>query len=373
MTTVCHLLDRQGGWEQRLAAGQLVEHAGQRTWAARLASLGSAGARSPGLLPRLPVAIVSPSGLGLAAAPAVGRWLRDAACEVVHTWGVQAALAARCASAAPVVLELFDPAISRRHATLIRVLSAQGPMAVCCSSQTVRRRLIEASVPPSSCVVIRPGVDFGLLNRCRSGPNRASLGLSQDDLVVLCPPAGTVGLDVVEAAWSVTLASHSRPRAKLVLAGEGPELHRVQRLLRATPRPNVLVRPPNNVPFENLIAAADVLVVPARKDVSTTAVAWAMGAGALVIGSATHSIAELIASRLNGLLFKPQFDESLAVPLARLLLEHHQHDKLREVARGHAYEVFGVRRFVEQHRQLYSNLLGGAAAGEGIQDSAVVA
>jgi len=45
-------------------------------------------------------------------------------------------------------------------------------------------------------------------------------------------------------------------------------------------------------------------------------------------------------------------------------------DKAREVARGQAYEVFGVRRFIEQHMRVYDNLMSDRAPGEGITDSA---
>jgi hypothetical protein len=47
-------------------------------------------------------------------------------------------------------------------------------------------------------------------------------------------------------------------------------------------------------------------------------------------------------------------------------------DKAREVARGQAYEVFGLRRCIEQHMQVYENVMSERAPGEGIAESARV-
>ena len=65
-------------------------------------------------------------------------------------------------------------------------------------------------------------------------------------------------------------------------------------------------------------------------------------------------------------------DETVALAVARLLQDRSSQDKCKEVARGHGYEVFGIRRFIDQHIRLYENLLSGVSPGEGITDSAVV-
>ena len=91
-----------------------------------------------------------------------------------------------------------------------------------------------------------------------------------------------------------------------------------------------------------------------------------------VIGSAVHAVAELIANKLNGLLFKIEKGETMAIPVARLLQNRDAQRKVKVTARGQAYEVFGLRRFAEQHDRLYGNLLAGKPPGEGILDPAEV-
>jgi glycosyltransferase involved in cell wall biosynthesis len=96
-----------------------------------------------------------------------------------------------------------------------------------------------------------------------------------------------------------------------------------------------------------------------------------MAAGVAVIGTAVHAVAELIANKLNGLLFKQTPGRSMVASLFRLLTDRVSQDKVRETARGQAYEVFGLRRCVEQHMRLYDNVLNGSPPGDGIVDSAM--
>ena len=100
--------------------------------------------------------------------------------------------------------------------------------------------------------------------------------------------------------------------------------------------------------------------------------AWAMAADTLVIGTATYAVAELIANRVNGLLFKQTPGRRMVPDIAPLLRgDRSSHVKLKEAARGQAYEVFGLRRCVEQTMQLYENLLAGENAEHNINDPAM--
>lgn len=155
-----------------------------------------------------------------------------------------------------------------------------------------------------------------------------------------------------------------------MVPGVSREQARIARYAATTPSRATIISPGDRYPFEELLAISDVLIVAARGDVSTTAIAWAMASGAAVIGSATHSIAELIAHKVNGLLYKHDPGKSVVGTLVRHLQDRASLDKAREAARGQAYEVFGLRRCVDQHVQVYENVLSGAAPAEGIVDSA---
>jgi glycosyltransferase involved in cell wall biosynthesis len=237
-----------------------------------------------------------------------------------------------------------------------------------CSSELVRRRLIENGVQPDHCAVIRPGVDFQRLNQLRRQPLRETLGISREHKVIIVPPLPSGEGGAFEAFWAGALLNHLDGNMRVLIPGNSRESRRIARFAAALPTKNALVR--SDLPFEELLVHAEVLVAGGHEDASTTAIAWAMAAGVPVIAAATRANAELIAHKVGGLLYKPSREGSDAPSIVRLLKDEPGQLKAKEVASGQAYEVFGLRRYVEQHAKLYDNLLQGKPAPDGIEDPA---
>ena len=80
-----------------------------------------------------------------------------------------------------------------------------------------------------------------------------------------------------------------------------------------------------------------------------------------------------IADRSNGLLCKNADAKLLASRILTALEDKALRDRLTETARGQAYEVFGIRAFVDNYQQLYANVLDGRKAGQDVSDTAMVA
>ncbi len=385
MTRICHLFDHSAGWQERIGISQLGQPQSGRSYAACLATV-DPGAAQRLHLPYHRIEVLgrpagcpgrtSPSLAGFAydslTAAVTARFVAKRRIDLVHAWGVEAAWAAR-ATGKPMVVELFDPVVARRQIKRLGALARTRGFAVACSCETVRRRLIEGGLAPELCVVIRPGVDFSLISDCKRGPLRDELGLARDELAVIVPePVDRAG-GSAEVFWAVALIAQSFGGVRLILPGTSGEQRRIVRQAATLPGRSPLICPGTRVPFERLLSISDALAIGARGDLSTTSIAWAFAAGASVIATAVHATAELVSHKLNGLLLKPTEGKSLVPSLMRALCDRASQKKAREVARGQAYEVFSLRRCVDQHLRLYENLLGGVAPGEGIGDSAVKA
>lgn len=370
MTKTCHLFDESAGWEQCLGAAQLIEHgAGERPLAIAIDPRGATTAHTAG-------AQVQPfrrlAGFTPTAAPPVYRFLRRHGIDFLHAWGLEAALAGRAASDSPLVLHLFEPKLPPRRLKLIRTLARSGGFAVACATETVRRRLIESGVPADVSVVVRPAVDFGLIQQCQKSDLRLRLGLAHDTFVVLIPEPVGVQDTAIQVYWAVELSHAMSEEIRLLVPGTSRGGRRIERLDERILDTRVVVRPDPAISFERLVAISDALVVIPDGSASTTAIAWAMASGTAVIAAAEYATAELIANKVNGLLFNPKSDDSIATTVARLLADRESQAKAREVARGHAYEVFGLRRYLDQQDRLRSNLLTGHPPSTGITDSARV-
>ena len=373
MSTVCHVFDETADWQQRVGVSQLLDRLPRDKFCLPLASIDAPAARELSGLPR-PIEIVPRiAGVNLFAAPLVGRLLDRRRADLIHAWGSSAAAAARSASLRPLVVELFDPKIAVRGAKVLRTIARPEGFAVVCSTQWIRRRLIENGLPPECCVVIRPGIDFSAIQKFRKSSLRSELGIAEDDFVVLLPEPGSRGGSHLAAFWAGSLLNHLDGHYKVIVPGTTDEDDRIVRFASTLPTPPTLIAPGNTIPFEKLIAIADALVMPDTDDVSTTAVAWAMGAGAAVIAAAGYAVTELIVTRVNGLLYKHPEGKSPALRLIPLLRDRESQRKVKEAARGQAYEVFSLRRYVDQHIQVYENLLAGVSPSIGITDPAQVA
>lgn len=179
------------------------------------------------------------------------------------------------------------------------------------------------------------------------------------------------GITVFEGGPAAESVRHFGLARTTSLGPSEPE--RIGRFLAALSEPearDALVYAPGAEAMERLVCVADVLVVPAHGDISTTAVAWAMAAGVPVIAAASYATAELVTHQVNGLLYKHTPGQSDTAAIYRLLADTESHQRYTEAARGQAYEVFSVRRYAEQHMRLWENLHAGRRPDEGIVDSA---
>lgn len=383
MIRILHLVDPSLGWEQQIALSQLLGRLPGDQFFQTVVRLGGATASGHSSEERVPWFDAVP----WLSAPRVRRAMERHRADVVHAWSLPAALPA-ATGGRPLLVSLFDPCFSRRQLKIVRALDGPAGLGIACASGTVRRRLIEGGVAASRCAVIRPGVDFGWLRRLPRGEARRSLGIAEADYVVAVagPPRRDGGQ--MEVAFAGQLASFVTDRIRVVVPGESAEAARIRRFYARQPRPGVLFCPEASLGFPSgasavraaampgfvrTILVADVLVAAAFHETSTTAIAWAMGAGVAVAGVADYAVAELITHKVNGVLFKPVKGEGRAVTVARLLIQRSLLDGYRETARGQAYEVFGVRRCIEQYIRLYENVLAGRGADEGIVDSALSA
>ena len=123
--------------------------------------------------------------------------------------------------------------------------------------------------------------------------------------------------------------------------------------------------------WEQLVACADILISVETDEQPTTSLAWAMASSTGIITAVNYATTELIAHRHNGTLIKPEPGPALSVQIARAILDDTNRPAEIDRAKSQAYQVFGLRRFADQHARLYQNLTTGDPPDSGITDSAV--
>lgn len=301
--------------------------------------------------------------------------LLAASVDLFHAFSLQAAQrfhAALLQSTIPLSLTLQSSNLSRQQLKFLRQLAVRPAVAIACATHRIQRLIVEAGVPLERTVVIRPAVDFAAIRAARDGGLRASLGLRGPCFLLVAPsPLSPGDLDAVWAAMVLALVER---KIVVAVAENGPEEARLRRLASRSLRPDSVVYIGRETPFEDLVAAADGLLLGPGDRVNVAAIPWAMAAETLVIAAAGYDTAELIIHKVNGLLYKGNGLHGRVTELTRLLKERNAPDRPRwlAAARTQAYDVFGLKRFTDQTARLYHNLLENRQAADGIADAALV-
>jgi glycosyltransferase involved in cell wall biosynthesis len=148
------------------------------------------------------------------------------------------------------------------------------------------------------------------------------------------------------------------PEARFVLAGEGPERARLEKLaaqLGIQDRVHFagFVR---DVPAA--LAAFDVAVIPSLREGFGLALAEAMAAGRPVIATRVGGMVEMVEQDKNALLVPPADSRSLAQAIVQLLKNPVQAGRLGEAGRRQSVH-FGIERNVAALEALYDQLARG--------------
>jgi glycosyltransferase involved in cell wall biosynthesis len=288
--------------------------------------------------------------------PTAAAMLRREAGEhdLVHAWGGAALAVAALGSRGPIV---FSPATQTRVRTVrwLRAVLAHRRVEVICPTSTLHRRLVERGVPGARCHLIRPGVDFSRVRRRRDAELRSKLGLGETDYVFLAAGESTRPAGHVEALWAASILHVADPRYKLLTWGRGPGAGSVRNFADKT-EPKVLrVAEPRlgrRVEFEDLLPAADAVLVTAKGAVATLPIAICMAAALPIVATVTPIVAELLEDRHTALMSadKPRLVARRALDL---LEDPNLQWSISDMARTEAYEFFAQTRFLAQFRAVY--------------------
>jgi glycosyltransferase involved in cell wall biosynthesis len=288
---------------------------------------------------------------------------REMECDVVHAWGTRALTVAAMASKKPIIYSP-SPETRRRDVSWVRAVMGYRRLDVVCPTATIRRVHVERGVPLQQCHTIRPGVEFGKVRRRRDAALRAKLGFTDADHVLLATGESTRTAAHTDAAWAASILHILERKYRLLLWGRGQQAAKVKRFSDALQNDGnfaVLAEPVlGRVEFEDLLPAADTILVSSTGGTSTLPISIAMAAGLPIVSTVTYTTSELLEDRHTALMTPS------GVPrrLARRVLDLHEDASLQwsiaDMARTEAYEFFAFTRFVEQFRTVYRQ----AAAGE---------
>jgi glycosyltransferase involved in cell wall biosynthesis len=232
-----------------------------------------------------------------------------------------------------------------------------------CSTDTMRRFYVERGVPIERCHLIRPGVEFSRVNRRRNDALRLKLGFGPEAFVLLACGEHVRGANHNATILCATTLNLYNPKYKILLWGRG-DLDRLTRRFASLMLPRNFIRFASDrlgkqVMFEDLLPAADAMLITADGPLPTLPIAVAMAAGLPMVAVVSTTVSELLEDRHTAFMLK----ETRGRLLARRLLDLEDHNeerwKMSDTARTEAFEYFSMTRFINQMNAVYEQVAQG--------------
>jgi glycosyltransferase involved in cell wall biosynthesis len=285
-----------------------------------------------------------------------------AAADVIHAWG-ETALSVGAMGGNQRIIYSPTEFPTRSAVRWLRSIMDYREVQIVCPTETMRRAFVEHGVPMVHCHMIRPGVDFSRINGRRDPALRAALGFGDDDVVLLAAGESTRAADHERAAWAGVVLHVLHPRHRLLLWGRGPMAEKSSRFVDRLEQPNLCCiasdRLGKKVTFEELLPAADVVLVTGSGPVATLPIAICMAASLPIVAVVGSTVNELLQDRHNALLVNTSSPRAIARRVLDVREDANLQRALCDIARTESHQHFSQTRFVQQFGDLYRQVDGG--------------
>jgi len=163
---------------------------------------------------------------------------------------------------------------------------------------------------------------------------------------------------VEDAVYAMCMVTKRAPGARLMLIGDGPERHGIERLIdKMDLRRNItLTGYRSDVP--ELLRCADTLVLPSETESAPLTILEAMSTGLPVIATRVGGVPEIVEDGRTGFLVPLKHPEDIAEKILGL---HADREKLRRMgaaAREAVLERYSTDRVVKQYLEVYEAVTG---------------
>ncbi len=238
--------------------------------------------------------------------------------------------------------------------------------AIVAPSPAIRDELLAAGFPAEAVVLLPSGVPIGAaISPVRRRQARATIAAANAALSLgpgtrLAVYNGRLhegkGLTTLVSAWAKVSAKH--PDTRLWLVGEGPEHAALLQQIDMLGLSGRVVLPGSFDNVDDVLAAADVFVLPSDSEGLSHALLEAMAVGLPVVASNIPGNASVIRDGVEGLLVPPRDVAALAAAIAKILTEPERAAELGAAARRRVEECFSLDRMVNAHLALFERLAG---------------
>ncbi|MBL9093647.1 MAG: glycosyltransferase [Planctomycetaceae bacterium] len=224
---------------------------------------------------------------------------------------------------------------------------------------------VTAGVPRERCRLIENGIDFDSSIR-RLSPAEARRNAGLDAAGILLAAVGRLmpekGFDVLLAAFASALKDV--PSLRLVIAGEGPERARLERLINELKLTEHAVLLGHRSDVGVILQAAEIFVLSSRREAFPNVVLEAMAMETSVIATRVAGVPGIIDHARTGLLVDSENVTQLAFQMKRLAQDDRLRSLLAAAARSEVEKRFSFADRMQKECAVYDEILSAQAGNE---------
>lgn len=225
--------------------------------------------------------------------------------------------------------------------------------------QAVRQALIEnEGIAGPRIEVIHNGIDLAAFSAGGGRPAlRSELGLGTEDLVLLQVARLDPYKDHATALRMIETVARSRPDARLVLVGEGPEEASVRAMVqRRGLEPNVRLLG-LRTDIARLLPVADLFLLTSVTEGIPVTLIEAMAASLPIVGTRVGGMAEVVEEGTTGLLSPSGDASSLAESVLRLASDADLRLRMGRLGSERAHRLFSEPQMHAGYQRCYETML----------------
>ena len=237
---------------------------------------------------------------------------------------------------------------------------------IICVSEASRASYLAARVPAHKLAVVHNGIHVRPAQADRE-TTLARMGVPLDSEVVInvARLAPQKGHELLIAAIPAALAA--RPKARFLWVGEGPLRDELAARLRAAGLESRVLMLGKRPDVPDLLAAADLFVLPSQFEGLPLSVLEAMGAGLPVVATRVSGTSEAVVDGVTGRLVEPGDPAALATAMIDTLSNRALARRWGAAGRKRVADKFTAAGMARAVDKIYGDALHGAQRLEGAQ------
>ncbi len=214
------------------------------------------------------------------------------------------------------------------------------------------------SVPREKITIIYPGIPTPTIDRSCRMRTRTELGCDESDLVVVA-----VGRLEQEKNLSCLIESIAKiknsPHVKVWLIGEGSQRQALMDLVERLNLQNSVTLLGYRTDVQNLLASADIFVLPSKAEAFGMAAVEAMIAELPVISTLVPGPRMIVEPEVTGILVPPDDSDALAEALDRLIEDPDLRQRFASAGKKRALSLFTSEAMSEKIVKVYEDVFKG--------------